>query len=102
MGPAVGDVDASRRRYPTGPVARWALPRSQVAEALWSTGGPDDTDAALSVLLYRLRRALPFARLHGRGTVEEPWDGAPAESGIIPPCTAAHRGSEFVGPSPRS
>jgi len=45
------------------------IPRSELIEALWSTGGPDDTEAALNVVLSRLRRALAPARIEGRGTV---------------------------------
>jgi len=44
-------------------------PRSEIIDALWATGGPDDTDAALNVLLSRLRRVLGSASLDGRGTV---------------------------------
>jgi len=53
------------------------VPRSEIIEALWSTGGPDAADAALSVLLSRLRKVLGIARLDGRGTVrlvlEDAW-----------------------------
>jgi DNA-binding SARP family transcriptional activator len=53
------------------------IPRSEIVEALWGSGGPDDTDAALNVLLSRLRKVLGPARVEGRGTVRlelpEPW-----------------------------
>lgn len=44
-------------------------PRREIVEALWGSGGPDDTDAALNVLLSRLRKVLGSARIEGRGTV---------------------------------
>lgn len=52
-------------------------PRSELIDALWPTGGPDAADAALSVLLSRLRRVLASGRVDGRGTVrlilEDAW-----------------------------
>lgn len=44
-------------------------PRSEIIEALWSGRGPDAADAALSVLLSRLRKVLGPVRLDGRRTV---------------------------------
>lgn len=52
------------------------VPRSEIVDALWQTGGPDAADAALSALLSRLRRALPSARIEGRGTVRLIFDDA--------------------------
>ena len=53
------------------------VPRAEIVDALWSTGGPDDADSALSVLLSRLRKALGSVQLDGRGTVrlllDDPW-----------------------------
>ena len=46
-----------------------SVPRAEIVEALWPTGGPDDPDAALNALLSRLRRAIGAARIEGRGTV---------------------------------
>jgi len=46
-----------------------AVPRSEIIEALWPTGGPEDREAALNALLSRLRRALGADRIEGRGTV---------------------------------
>ncbi len=43
--------------------------RSEIIDALWPTGGPDDADAALSALLSRLRKVIGAGRLDGRGTV---------------------------------
>lgn len=45
------------------------IPREEIIDALWGSGGPDDTDAALNVLLSRLRKVLGPARIEGRGTV---------------------------------
>ena len=45
------------------------IPRPEIVEALWPTGGPHDADAALSALLSRLRKVLGPSRLDGRGTV---------------------------------
>jgi DNA-binding SARP family transcriptional activator len=44
-------------------------PRSEIVEALWPDGGPEDTDAALNALLSRLRRALGSERIEGRSTL---------------------------------
>src|SRR4051794_26946248 len=44
-------------------------PRSQIVDALWPTGGPEDADAALSALLSRIRKAVGPSRLDGRSTV---------------------------------
>ncbi len=44
-------------------------PRSQIVDALWPTGGPEDADAALSALLSRVRKAVGPSRLDGRSTV---------------------------------
>lgn len=52
------------------------IPRSELIEALWSTGGPDDTEAALNVVLSRLRKVLAPARIEGRGTVRLVLDNA--------------------------
>jgi len=46
-----------------------SIPRAQIIDALWPTGGPEAADAALSVLLSRLRRPLGPERLDGRGVV---------------------------------
>ncbi len=45
------------------------IPRGEIIEALWSTGGPDDTEGALNVTLSRLRKVLGSARIEGRGAV---------------------------------
>jgi DNA-binding SARP family transcriptional activator len=53
------------------------VPRAEIVDALWPTGGPDDADSAVSVLLSRLRKALGPVQLDGRGTVrlllDDPW-----------------------------
>ena len=73
------------------------MPRSEVVDVLWTPGGPDDAEAALSVLLSRLRRALPMGRLDGRGTVrlvlENAWvDFEAAEEAIHRAESAVARG----------
>jgi SARP family transcriptional regulator, regulator of embCAB operon len=45
------------------------VPRAQIVEALWPTGGPEDPEAALNALISRLRRALGAHRVEGRGNV---------------------------------
>jgi DNA-binding SARP family transcriptional activator len=45
------------------------VPRDEIIEALWAGGGPDDTDAALNVLISRLRKVLVPLRVEGRRTV---------------------------------
>ena len=45
------------------------VPRSEIIEALWPGGGPEDADAALNALLSRLRRALGAERIEGRSTL---------------------------------
>jgi SARP family transcriptional regulator, regulator of embCAB operon len=52
------------------------LPRPEIIDALWPTGGPEAADAALSVLLSRLRRPLGADRLDGRGVVRLTLGGA--------------------------
>ena len=44
------------------------VPRAEVIEALWPSGGPEDADGALNALLSRLRRALG-ERVEGRSTL---------------------------------
>jgi SARP family transcriptional regulator, regulator of embCAB operon len=44
-------------------------PRSEIIEALWPTGGPEDTEGALNALLSRLRRALGPDSIDGRSTL---------------------------------
>jgi SARP family transcriptional regulator, regulator of embCAB operon len=46
-----------------------AVPRAQIIEALWPTGGPEDPEAALNALISRLRRVLGPSRIAGRGNV---------------------------------
>jgi len=46
-----------------------SVPRPEIIDALWPTGGPESADAALSVLLSRLRRPLGADRVDGRGGV---------------------------------
>ena len=53
-----------------------SIPRAQIIDALWPTGGPEAADAALSVLLSRLRRPLGPERLDGRGVVRLALDDA--------------------------
>lgn len=45
------------------------VPRAEIIDALWPTGGPEDADGALNALLSRLRRALGPNRVAGRGTL---------------------------------
>jgi DNA-binding SARP family transcriptional activator len=45
------------------------VPRDELIDALWPTGGPGDPDTALSALLSRLRKVLGGTQLDGRGTV---------------------------------
>jgi len=45
------------------------VPRTEIVDALWPTGGPEAADAALSVLLSKVRKALGPEQLEGRGTV---------------------------------
>ena len=45
------------------------VPRDEIIDALWPTGGPGNADAALSSLLSRLRRVFAGSQLDGRGTV---------------------------------
>ena len=45
------------------------VPRDELIDALWPTGGPGDPEAALSSLLSRLRRVTSGSQLDGRGTV---------------------------------
>ena len=45
------------------------VPRSEIIDALWPTGGPEDAEGALNALLSRLRRVLGPDRIDGRGTV---------------------------------
>jgi SARP family transcriptional regulator, regulator of embCAB operon len=40
--------------------------RSEIIDALWPTGGPEDSDGALNALLSKLRRALGPERIEGR------------------------------------
>jgi len=46
-----------------------AVPRAEIIDALWPTGGPEDPEAALNALLSRLRKALGPERVEGRGNV---------------------------------
>ncbi len=46
-----------------------AVPRSEIIEALWPDGGPEDRDGALNALLSRLRRALGSECVESRGNV---------------------------------
>jgi DNA-binding SARP family transcriptional activator len=52
------------------------VPRDELIEALWPTGGPGDPEAALSSLLSRLRRVTSGSQLDGRGTVRLSLDDA--------------------------
>jgi DNA-binding SARP family transcriptional activator len=45
------------------------VPRSELIDALWPTGGPEDADGALNALVSRLRRALGADRVEGRGAL---------------------------------
>jgi DNA-binding SARP family transcriptional activator len=52
------------------------VPRDELIDALWPTGGPGDPDTALSALLSRLRKVLGGSQLDGRGTVKLTLDDA--------------------------
>jgi DNA-binding SARP family transcriptional activator len=44
-------------------------PRSEIIEALWPTGGPEDAEGALNALLSRLRRVLGPGSITGRSAL---------------------------------
>jgi DNA-binding SARP family transcriptional activator len=44
-------------------------PRSEIIDALWPNGGPEDADGALNALLSRLRRVLGPKSIDGRSTL---------------------------------
>ena len=52
------------------------VPRDEIIDALWPTGGPGNADAGLSSLLSRLRRIFDDGHLDGRGTVRLTLDNA--------------------------
>jgi SARP family transcriptional regulator, regulator of embCAB operon len=45
------------------------VPRSEIVDALWPAGGPEDPEAALNALISRLRRVFGTDRVEGRGNV---------------------------------
>ena len=70
------------------------VPREEIVDALWPTGGPGNTDAALSSLLSRLRRVFGDGQLDGRGTVRLDLGGADIDLEIAN--TAIHRAESAI------
>ena len=70
------------------------VPRDEIIDALWPTGGPGNADAALSSLLSRLRRVFAGSQLDGRGTVRLTLDDADIDLEVAG--AAIHRAESAV------